>query len=112
LQKLDKLKPFCELKYRSVKSGEESAFIEIKEWDYNKNNYAIEIRFTDGRFHIRFSNSELTVCHDDITNILVKYGYSNSVDTSTHINDSYEKREGVIDHLMLLCSDLQGVINE
>jgi len=113
-KKLQKYKsellPFENIRYHEVRTISQYPCAVIDEWKYNQDNYAIDIRYKDGAYEIRFFNRESNNFESEVVNILKNKEMTASVkyNDSSYLIEFKEDLDTII-FLKKLCADLKKV---
>ncbi|MGM0641816.1 MAG: GmrSD restriction endonuclease domain-containing protein [Thermotogota bacterium] len=108
LEKEPLIAPFKEIKYHQVRTISQYPCAVIDGWEYNQNNYAIDIRFEDEQFEIHFFNTET----DDFQSEIVEILKNKKMTLSGKNNDSFylikrKEDSDIIYFLEELCAELK-----
>lgn len=112
LDKIGKLSfpPFSDLFYHDVRTRDEYSCVVINEWSHNYNNYAIDIRFIERKYEVRFFNRKKNYIESEIVECLVNEGM---IESEIYNDVSYlikiEDDDNIIAFIKRLCNTLQDL---
>ncbi len=107
--KIDLFKPFTDISYQFVVGVERKPFLVLSQYVYQGKSYVIHVRFSDGKYRLKFQSCNYEECAKELFNIVRRHGFELKTDNNKFsYRKSCKNSEEVFDVLKQMCSDLLG----